>query len=50
MHLMESPDKSIKDADVVLPVGYQMLAQKHNDEKPAIALLIVGTGLVAYRF
>ena len=28
----------------------KMLTTKHNDEKLAIALLIVGTGLIAYHF
>ena len=27
-----------------------MLTEKHNDEKLAITLLIVGTGLIAYHF
>ena len=28
----------------------KMLTEKHNDEKPAIALLVVGAGLIAYHF
>ena len=28
----------------------KMLTEKHNDEKLAITLLIVGTGLIAYHF
>ena len=28
----------------------RMLAEKHNDEKLAITLLILGTGLIAYHF
>ena len=28
----------------------KMLTEKHNDEKLAITFLIVGAGLIAYRF
>ena len=28
----------------------RMLAKKHNDEKLAIRILIVGAGLIAYHF
>ena len=28
----------------------KMLTEKHNDEKLAMTLLIVGTGLIAYHF
>ena len=33
-----------------IPHNLRMLTKKHNDEKPVIALLIVGTGLIAYHF
>ena len=32
------------------PDNLTMLTEKHNNEKPAITLLIVGTGLIAYHF
>ena len=32
------------------PHNLTMLTEKHKDEKPAITLLIVGTGLIAYHF
>ena len=32
------------------PHNLKMLTEKHNDEKLAITLLIVGTGLIAYHF
>ena len=32
------------------PHNLKMLIKKHNDEKLAITLLIVGTGLIAYHF
>ena len=33
-----------------IPHNLKMLTEKHNDEKLAITLLIVGTGLIAYHF
>ena len=33
-----------------IPHNLNMLTEKHNDEKLAITLLIVGTGLIAYHF
>ena len=33
-----------------IPRNLKMLTKKHNDEKLAITLLIVGTGLIAYHF
>ena len=33
-----------------LPHNLKMLTEKHNDEKLAITLLIVGGGLIAYHF
>ena len=38
---------------IVIPVAQhdlKMLTEKHNDEKLAITFLIVGAGLIAYRF
>ena len=32
------------------PHNLKMLTEKHNDEKLAITILIVGTGLIAYHF
>ena len=32
------------------PQNLKMLTEKHNDEKLAITILIVGTGLIAYQF
>ena len=34
---------------VTRPHNLRMLTEKHNDEKLAIAILIVGTGLIAYQ-
>ena len=49
MHSMKSLNKSIKDINTILPKGNQkMIAEKHRDEKLAIALLVVGTGLIFY--
>ena len=36
--------------ETTIPHNLKRLAKKHNDEKLAIALLIVGTGLIAYHF
>ena len=33
-----------------IPHNLNMFTEKHNDEKLAITLLIVGTGLIAYHF
>ena len=35
---------------VTRPHNLKMLTEKHNDEKLAITLLIVGSGLIAYHF
>ena len=39
---------------IVIPTvphdNLKMLTEKHKDEKPAITLLTVGTGLIAYHF
>ena len=32
------------------PHNLKMLTEKHNDEKLAITIFIVGTGLIAYHF
>ena len=32
------------------PHNLNMCTEKHNDEKLAVTLLIVGTGLIAYHF
>ena len=37
-------------AGTTIPRNLKMLTKKHNDEKLAITLLIVGTGLIAYHF
>ena len=34
----------------IIPHNLKMLTEKHNDEKIAIAILIVGAGLIAYHF
>ena len=60
---VKSTDKPIKDKLVAQhdPIGHKthqvqqtdnqrMLAGKHNDEKLAITILIVGAGLVAHHF
>ena len=33
-----------------IPHNLKMFSEEHNDEKLAITLLIVGTGLIAYHF
>ena len=51
VRLVKSSDKSIKYAESILPIGNQtMLAEKQNNEKLAIVLLIVETELIAYHF
>ena len=35
-------------AGIAIPHNLKMLTEKRNDEKLAISLLIVGTGLIAY--
>ena len=57
MHLVKSTDKSIKDRfldqheqTILLKDNRKTLAEKHNDEKLAITILIVGAGLIAYHF
>ena len=49
MHSILCPDKLIKKA--ILPIDSQeMLTEKHNNEKLAITLLIVGAELIDYHF
>ena len=36
--------------ETTIPHNLKMLTEKYNDEKLAITLLIVGTGLIAYHF
>ena len=37
-------------AETIIPHNLKMFNERQNDEKLAIALLIVGTGLIAYYF
>ena len=37
-------------AEVAIPHNLKILTERHNYEKLAITLLIVGTGLIAYHF
>ena len=37
-------------ADTTILRNLKMLVEKHNDEKLAITILIVGAGLIAYHF
>ena len=37
-------------AEITIPHNLKMLIERYNDEKLAITLLIVGTGLIAYHF
>ena len=36
--------------ETTIPHSLNMLTKKHNDEKLAIRLLVVGTSLIAYHF
>ena len=36
--------------EITIPRNVKMLTEKHNDEKLAIILFIVGTGLIACHF
>ena len=48
---MENTDKQpIKEHPMAQDDNSRMLAKKHGDDKLAITLLIVGTGLIAYHF
>ena len=48
--LMKGMDKPVKDHLEAQHDNPKMLTEKHNDEKLAITLLIVGSGLIAYHF
>ena len=49
VYLMKSSDKSTEDAETILSIRNQHMGnKKQNDEKLAIALLLVGTELIAY--
>ena len=50
VHKKLSPPGSKIVFPVVRHDNLEMLAEKHNDEKLAITLLIVGGGLIAYHF
>ena len=51
IHSMQSSNKVTNDAVTILPLGNQNLpAEKHDDEKLAITLLIVKTRLTTYHF
>ena len=43
-----SDKQPVKEHPMVQDDNRRMLAKKHDDEKLAIILLIVGTGLIAY--
>ena len=43
-------DKPIKDRFAAQHGNQKILAEKHNDEKLAITILIVGIGWIAYHF
>ena len=48
---MKNTDKQpIKEHPMAQDDNSRMLAKKHGDDKLAITLLIVGTGLIAYHF
>ena len=37
-------------AEITIPHNLKKRSERHNDEKLAIILLLVGTGLIAYHF
>ena len=45
-----SDKQPVKEHPMAQDGNSRMLAKKHDDEKLAITLLIVGTGLIAYHF
>ena len=48
---MKNTDKQpVKEHPVAQDDNSRMLAKKHNDEKLAVTLLILGTGLIVYHF
>ena len=50
--LKKLPDvpKAVAPVETTIPHNLKRLTEKHNDEKLAITLLTVGTGLIAYHF
>ena len=48
--MAKSTDKPMKDHHAVQHDNPKILAEKHNDEKLVITLLIVGAGMIAYHF
>ena len=48
--MMKSTDKPVKDHLAAQYDNPKMLAEKHNDDKPAITFLIVGAELIAHHF
>ena len=49
-HKKFPPDEPKKTVIPAARHNLKILNEKHNDEKLAITLLIVGTGLIAYHF
>ena len=47
---IEIPADQHEPAEITIRQNLKRLTEKHNDEKLAITLLIVGTGLIAYHF
>ena len=47
---LEIPADQHEPAEITIRQNLKRLTEKHNDEKLAITLLIVGTGLIAYHF
>ena len=48
--MRKGTDKPVKDHTVNQHDNSRMVSEEHSDEKLAIALLIVGAGLIAYQF
>ena len=44
------PTDPYDSVGTTVPLNLKMLTEKHNDEKLAITLLLIGTGLIAYHF
>ena len=44
------PTDPYDPVETTVPLNLKMLTEKHNDEKLAITLLLIGTGLIAYHF
>ena len=47
---MKHTDKAVKDCLATQDENLKMFAEKHNDDKLVITLLIVGAGLIAFHF